>query len=89
MVLVLRITIALTGGMGVETLGYKLFHGNSESVWYKVEVTIEEFMEMLGATLVLVSALNLRRHKAALSVLEFRRVGDSPFQLSSADQKVG
>ena len=83
------ITIALTGGMGVETLGYKLFHGNSESVWYKVEVTIEEFMEMLGATLVLVSALNLRRHKAALSVLECRRVGDSPFQLSSADQKVG
>lgn len=61
----LGIVIALTGGMGVETLGYKIFQGHTESLLYKVEVTIEEFMEMMGATLVLVSALTLKVRKAS------------------------
>src|SRR6185503_2187998 len=34
------IAIALTGGMGVETLGYKLFQGHTESILYKVEVSV-------------------------------------------------
>jgi len=76
------ITIALTGGMGVETLGYKLFHGSSESVWYKLEVTVEEFMEMFGATLVLVSALNLRRHKTGSLAFEISPIADRKLQLA-------
>jgi hypothetical protein len=74
------IAIALTGGMGVETLGYKIFHGSSGSVWYKLGVTVEEFMEMLGATLVLVSALNLRLRKASGVALEPTR--DMKLQLA-------
>src|SRR4029079_10563325 len=63
MLAILGIAIALTGGIGVETLGYKIFHGHTESIWYKVEVSVEEFMEMLGATVVLVSALKMRRQR--------------------------
>jgi len=57
----LGIVIGLTGGMGVETLGYKLLRGQTDSMWYKIEVTVEEFMEMFGASLVLFSALSLSR----------------------------
>jgi len=63
------IAIALTGGMGVETLGYKLFQGHTESILYKVEVSVEEFMEMFGATLVLAGALKLRLQKTSVSVV--------------------
>ena len=80
---IVGITIALTGGMGVETLGYKLFHGSSESVWYKLEVTVEEFMEMFGATLVLVSALNLRRHKSGTLAFELSPVVDRKLHLAN------
>ena len=60
---ILGVAIALTGAMGVETLGYKLLQGNTETLWYKIEVAVEEFMEMFGGSLVLVSALRMRRHK--------------------------
>ena len=55
----LGIVVGLTGGMGVETLGYKLLNGQTDSLWYKIEVTVEEFMEMFGASLVLFAALSL------------------------------
>ena len=67
MLSILGIAIALTGGLGVETLGYKIFQCHTESIWYKVEVTVEEFMEMLGATIVLVAALKIRLQKAPAS----------------------
>jgi hypothetical protein len=56
----LGIAIGLSGGMGIETLGYKLLAGNTESLWYKLEVSVEEFMEMFGASLVLLGSLKLR-----------------------------
>ncbi len=68
----LGVGIGLTGGMGVETLGYKILHGETESIWYKVEVAIEESMEMFGATLVLVSALKMRRQKAPIGSVNVR-----------------
>jgi hypothetical protein len=55
----LGICIGLGGAMGVETIGYKLLHGVKTTLWYKGEVTIEEFMEMLGASLILFAALKL------------------------------
>lgn len=61
----LGIGIGLAGGMGLETLGYKLLHGDRTTLWYKVEVTLEEFMEMLGASLILFSALKLNGVLAA------------------------
>jgi len=61
----LGITVGLSGGMGVETLGYKLLQGHTDSLWYKIEVTVEEFMEMLGASLILLSALKLRLNRTA------------------------
>ena len=66
----LGVVVALTGAMGVETLGYKLLQGHTESLWYKFEVAVEEFMEMVGGSLVLVSALKLRLHKGGLSAKE-------------------
>jgi hypothetical protein len=56
----LGIAIGLTGGMGVETIGYKWLQGNTDSIFYNVEVSIEEFMEMSGASVVLYSVLKLR-----------------------------
>ena len=47
------IAIGLAGGMGVETFGYRLLAGNTASLWYKLEVSVEEFMEMFGASLLL------------------------------------
>ena len=40
--------IGLLGAMGVETLGYKLLHGERTSIWYNIEVTAEEFWRCLG-----------------------------------------
>jgi hypothetical protein len=61
----LGVCLGLVGGMGVETLGYKLLHGERTSLWYKVEVTVEEFMEMFGASLILFATLKLNRRLAA------------------------
>ena len=63
------ICIGLSGGMGLETLGYKLFHGARTSLWYKAEVTLEEFMEMLGASLILYATLKLNGMKVARRAL--------------------
>src|SRR4051794_27478380 len=60
----LGIAIGLSGCMGVETLGYKLLHGERTSLWYKLEVTIEEWMEMLGASLILFATLRLNHSLA-------------------------
>lgn len=79
----LGVAIALTGGMGVETLGYKIFQGNTESVWYKVEVAVEEFMEMFGGSLVLISALRMRRQKSVESIDAQNGVGK--LRLARAD----
>lgn len=57
--IILGVSIGLTGGMVVETLGYKFLETNS--IWYRVEVTAEEFMEMFGASFILLAALQLRR----------------------------
>lgn len=61
----LGVCIALGGAMVVETMGYKLLHGERTSLWYKAEVTLEEFMEMLGATLILFATLRLNGALAA------------------------
>jgi hypothetical protein len=79
---VLGVGIALTGGMGVETLGYKVFQGHTESIWYKVEVAVEELMEMFGGTLVLIAALEMRRSKVSLRSPE--RVSDMRFDVRHA-----
>lgn len=59
LLIVLGVGIGLTGGMLIETLGYKFLQTNS--LWYKAEVTTEEFMEMFGGSVILLSALQLRR----------------------------
>src|ERR1044072_6055848 len=48
--------VFLLGAAGIEPLGYKFLQLGS--VVYKVEVTIEEFMEMFGASLVVYAALS-------------------------------
>lgn len=81
------LAIALAGGMGVEALGYKLLGGYSESLWYKLEVVVEESMEMIGGTLVLCGALKLRRARGRV----FGEVGGKlkKLELAGVDQKVG
>jgi len=40
-------------------MGYKFLQAHT--TWYRLEVTAEEFMEMFGASLILLAALQLRR----------------------------
>ena len=48
--------VFMLGAAGIETLGYKFLQLGS--LVYKIEVTIEEFMEMFGASLVVYAALS-------------------------------
>lgn len=70
---VLGTCIGLGGAIGVETIGYKLLHGVTTTLWYKAEVTLEEFMEMLGASLILFATLKLNGALAAKRSLAARR----------------
>jgi len=67
------IIVGLSGGMGLETLGYKLLHGNRTSLWYNAEVTLEEFMEMLGASLILYATLKLNSLRVAKRAMATNR----------------
>jgi hypothetical protein len=67
----LGLAIGLTGGMVIETLGYKLLQ--TGMILYRCEVTAEEFMEMFGASLILLSGLHLRRRLKAQTVVYARR----------------
>jgi hypothetical protein len=68
----LGVAIGLTGGMVVEALGYRI--PATRPILYRVEVTIEEFMEMSGASVILLSVLHLRRRlKTQTRLLTMRR----------------
>jgi len=71
---VLGACIGLGGCMGVETLGYKLLDGDRTTLLYKLEVTIEEFMEMFGATLILYATLKLNQSLAIVRVRKARQL---------------
>ncbi len=73
----LGVIIGVTGGMGVETIGYKIFHGPSPSLWYKLEVTVEEGMEMFGASLLLLSGLMMKAKRSS-EIGELPKEGESP-----------
>lgn len=70
------IVIGLTGGMGLETIGYKLLSAGKPIIWYELEVTAEELMEMFGASLILTSTLVLKAcitaEQPAISVTNLR-----------------
>ena len=53
------VAIGLTGGMVVESIGYQI--PPTHPILYRVEVTVEEFMEMFGGSVILLAALQLRR----------------------------
>ena len=74
---VVGLCIGLGGAMGIETLGYKLLHGERTSLWYKAEVTLEEFMEMLGVTLILFATLKLNGALAAKRLRASRQLWKS------------
>ena len=64
--------VFVLGAAGIETLGYKFLELGS--FVYKVEVTVEEFMEMFGASLVVYAALSFAQHQLERSgVLRFGR----------------
>src|SRR4030095_2607313 len=84
--IVLGVSIGLTGGMVVETLGYKFLDTNS--IWYRVEVTAEEFMEMLGASFILLAALQLRRRMRSRLTVTTTRVQPQQVQVLTNYQAV-
>jgi len=63
--------IGLTGGMVVESIGYQIPPTNP--ILYRVEVTVEEFMEMFGASVILLAALQLRRRLAIQRLTTLRQ----------------
>ena len=65
--------IGLTGGMVIETLGYKFLQPGT--FFYRFEVTAEEFMEMFGGSLILLSGLHLRRRLKAQSSVYTKQAG--------------
>jgi hypothetical protein len=75
---VIGVCIGLGGAMGVETLGYKLLHGDRTSFWYKGEVTLEEFMEMFGVTLTLFATLKLNGALAGKRLRATREMRKAP-----------
>jgi hypothetical protein len=63
--------IGLTGGMVVESVGYQI--PPTHPILYRVEVTVEEFMEMFGASVILLAALQLRRRLAIQRLITLRQ----------------
>jgi hypothetical protein len=49
--------VYLTGGGLLETIGYKMLNAGVSLSLYRVEVALEEFFEMLGASIVLYAVL--------------------------------
>jgi hypothetical protein len=78
---ILGVAIGLTGGMVVEAIGYRI--PPTHPILYRVEVTVEEFMEMFGGSVILLGVLQLRRRLASQLLTTFRqprrqRVGSTP-----------
>lgn len=73
LIAVLGVCVGLGGCMGVEALGYKLLHGVRTTLWYKAEVSLEEFMEMLGASLILFATLKLNGALTTKRIVAARR----------------
>lgn len=71
LLVVLGVSVGLTGGMVIESLGYKLLQ--TGTFLYRLEVTAEEFMEMFGASVILWATLQLRRRLKAESLVHTRR----------------
>src|SRR4029453_6872363 len=63
--------IGLTGGMVVESVGYQI--PPTHPILYRVEVTVEEFMEMFGASVILLDGLQLRRRLGLQRVTTLRQ----------------
>jgi hypothetical protein len=57
--------IVFLGGAVLETIGYKFFLNGATPLLYQAEVCMEEFFEMLGASLILYSTSFLALNKAA------------------------
>ena len=53
--------LTLAGAMVLESLGYIFLRDDLDSMGYRIEVVIEEFLEMAGMTLVLYAVLTLAR----------------------------
>lgn len=49
----------LLGGIGLEIFGYKYIQKVPQNIYFHLEVCLEEFLEMFGATLILCGALLL------------------------------
>ncbi|HXD32947.1 MAG TPA: hypothetical protein VN643_17615 [Pyrinomonadaceae bacterium] len=86
---VFGIFIGLSGCMGVESLGYKLLNGDRTTIWYKLEVTAEEFMEMFGVSLILFATLKLNQALAIVRARSERRVICRGRSTSLAKVRVG
>jgi len=67
----LGVAIGLTGGMVVESVGYQI--PPTHPILYRVEVTVEEFMEMFGGSVILLAALQLRRRLAIQRLTTLRQ----------------
>jgi hypothetical protein len=58
-------TIVFLGGAVLETIGYKFFLDGTTPLLYQAEVCLEEFFEMLGASLIFYSTSLLALRQAA------------------------
>lgn len=64
--------ITLAGAMLLESLGYLFLRDDLESIGYRLEVVVEEFLEMAGMTLVLYAALGVASRALSRSAQDQR-----------------
>ena len=58
----------MLGGVGLEIISYQFLREDETSLFYIVEVAFEEFLEMLGASLILYGAILFSSEKRKLSL---------------------
>lgn len=53
------LVVFLIGAVGLEIIGYQYLRAlGQDSIWYKLEIALEEFLEMAGASIVLYGVLS-------------------------------
>lgn len=72
--LVLGLAIVVLGSVGLEIVGYQFLRSDAPTMLYAIEVALEEFLEMFGASVVLCGALMLLREEPASLALDRSRL---------------
>ncbi|MHA6247757.1 hypothetical protein ACXYMU_07465 [Pontibacter sp. CAU 1760] len=69
LILALGMTMFLAGGVGLEIISYWYLRGTESVLYYKIEVALEELLEMAGITVVLFGGIHCALTKIKVGLL--------------------